>query len=744
MARVVLAMSGGVDSSVSAYLLQKQGYDVVGLFMRTGVHSDADDHRADHKKGCCSAIDAGDARRIADRMDIPFYALDFEQDFGRIIDYFADEYLTGRTPNPCVVCNSWLKFGRLFTYARQLEADFIATGHYARIVHDDGEAATAPGRSTPTRTSRMSSSASAARSCRACSSPSASSPRPRCATSPATWGCASPTSRTASKSASSPATTTPPSSAPAGPEAATAGKFVDTAGHVLGEHDGIDRFTVGQRKGLGIAAGSRRYVLQIVPGSNDVVLGDREDLLAGGLVASRVNWLCPTPAGRAALPGQDPLPPHADARRRSSVTRRRRDGAFRRAAVGRHAGAGGRVLRRHARAGRRVDRVGDVNAPRLPRLADPQAHAVATARASARTASPRPERARAMRCPTDHLTREQLAEQVPRPTALPALPRAGRRPARLVHRRAGRPRLRPTGTGKTLIAQAALFEALHTGTVAYYTTPLIALTEQKFQEMQASRRPLGLPAPTTSASSPATAASTPTPASWSSSPRSCSTACCTPGRTAGRAETFDFSHVSAVVMDEFHNFADLQRGIVWELSLAHVAAARPPAAAVGHGRQRRRSSSPGWSAATAASWSWSRARSARCRSPSAGCRRVPRRPARPHGQGRGREPHDAGAGLLLQPRRVLERRRDAQGARPAAARRPRAAQRRGRQARLARRRRPEAQADAPPRRRRPPRRHAAQVPPRRRGPVRAEAAGRRASAPRRWRRASTCRRGRWC
>ena len=125
-----MAMSGGVDSSVAAYLLREQGYDVVGLFMRTGVHGPEDGAPA-HKKGCCSAVDAGDARRVADRLDIPFYALDFEQDFGRIIDYFADEYLAGRTPNPCVVCNNWLKFGKLWSYGRQLEADFIATGHYA-------------------------------------------------------------------------------------------------------------------------------------------------------------------------------------------------------------------------------------------------------------------------------------------------------------------------------------------------------------------------------------------------------------------------------------------------------------------------------------------------------------------------------------------------------------------------------------------------------------------------------------
>src|SRR5262245_49931784 len=115
-ARVVLAMSGGVDSSASAVRLKEQGYDVIGLFMRTGAHTEEPDNRRDNKKGCCSAIDAADARRVADRLDIPFYALDFEREFDQIIDYFADEYLAGRTPNPCVVCNTWLKFGQLWEF----------------------------------------------------------------------------------------------------------------------------------------------------------------------------------------------------------------------------------------------------------------------------------------------------------------------------------------------------------------------------------------------------------------------------------------------------------------------------------------------------------------------------------------------------------------------------------------------------------------------------------------------------
>jgi len=153
--RVVLAMSGGVDSSVSAYLLRQAGYDVIGLFMRSGV---ADETACttgmnplpivtpdSHKQGCCSASDAADARRVADALDIPFHALNFQDAFGRIKDYFADEYLSGRTPNPCVMCNNWLKFGKLWDFARQVGAERIASGHYAQVSPVPGESRPAHG-----------------------------------------------------------------------------------------------------------------------------------------------------------------------------------------------------------------------------------------------------------------------------------------------------------------------------------------------------------------------------------------------------------------------------------------------------------------------------------------------------------------------------------------------------------------------------------------------------------------------
>jgi tRNA-specific 2-thiouridylase len=297
MPRVVLAMSGGVDSSVAAILLKQQGYEVIGLFMRTGVHH-AHDDTPEHKKGCCSAIDAGDARRVADRLDIPFYALDFERDFERIMDYFADEYLSGRTPNPCVVCNNWLKFGKLWSYGKQLGADFIATGHYAQIVRKDGQAelhrAADPGKDQSYVLFGL-------------------KPQILQHVLMPIGGYRKNEIRTLARESGLAVADKPDSVeicfVPGGdhgefirerrPGLATAGSIVDTAGNVLAPHGGIENFTIGQRKGLGYAAGERRYVLEIVPAENKVVLGEREELLARGLRASRVNWLadrngCPT------------------------------------------------------------------------------------------------------------------------------------------------------------------------------------------------------------------------------------------------------------------------------------------------------------------------------------------------------------------------------------------------------------------------------------------------------------------
>jgi tRNA-specific 2-thiouridylase len=295
--RVVLAMSGGVDSSASAVLLKEQGFDVVGLFMRTGAHTDDADNRPDNKKGCCSAVDAGDARRVADRLDIPFYALDFEREFDRIIDYFADEYLTGRTPNPCVVCNTWLKFGQLWSFAQKLDCEFIATGHYARIVRG------------PEGKPELHRAADADKDQSYVLYGIRRDILPRLLFP--VGGFRKDQVRELARTAGLGEVAAKPDSVeicfvPDGdharlirkrrPQLATAGAVVDSSGNVLGEHDGYERFTIGQRKGLGIATDRKRYVLDIVPETRTVVLGDRDELYADGLRASGVNWLSDPPA----------------------------------------------------------------------------------------------------------------------------------------------------------------------------------------------------------------------------------------------------------------------------------------------------------------------------------------------------------------------------------------------------------------------------------------------------------------
>ena len=326
MPRVVLAMSGGVDSSVAAELLRRDGHEVIGVFMRHGEKTaavcDTDPSassvalpvvtspataspvtqspmkgRRDHKQGCCTASDAADAKRVAAAMNIPFYALDLQEDFRRIIDYFVDDYLHGRTPNPCVRCNQWIKFGQLFDYADGIDAEFVATGHYARMVHhgdsnhqlhrgvdQDKDQSYALFGIRRDRLARMLLPVGGYRKTEI-----------REIASSLGLGVAK------KKDSQEICFVTQGhhrefiAARRSGTADSTAGPFVMTDGTVVGRHQGYEAFTVGQRKGLGIALGRPVFVTRIEPDTATVVLGEREDLLAGGLVADECNWLVATP-----------------------------------------------------------------------------------------------------------------------------------------------------------------------------------------------------------------------------------------------------------------------------------------------------------------------------------------------------------------------------------------------------------------------------------------------------------------
>ncbi|WP_435017049.1 tRNA 2-thiouridine(34) synthase MnmA [Tundrisphaera sp. TA3] len=292
--RVVLAMSGGVDSSVAAHLLKEEGHEVIGLFMRTGAHGDSLDRRA---KTCCSATDAIDARNVADRLDIPFYALDFEADFARIMDQFADEYLGGRTPNPCVMCNIWLKFGKLWAYGQQVGADFVATGHYARMM---------PG---PQGTPRVVRGVDSSKDQSYVLFGLRRELLPYVLLPVGHYTKAE--IRDLARAKELPVHDKPDSQEICfvpdddylgfvrgrRPGATTPGTIIDEDGTTLGLHDGIEGYTIGQRRGLGVAVGEPRYVVQIEPASHTITVGRRASLDKPGLIASRFLWHEETPAG---------------------------------------------------------------------------------------------------------------------------------------------------------------------------------------------------------------------------------------------------------------------------------------------------------------------------------------------------------------------------------------------------------------------------------------------------------------
>lgn len=286
-------MSGGVDSSVTAYLLKEQGYAPIGLFMRNGVEGSAPVQEGPQAKSCCSIYDAKDARVVAGELGIPFHAIDLAPEFQQLIGYFTSEYASGRTPNPCAVCNRELKFGRLHEIARELGAEFLATGHYAQVEERDGELYLR--RAVDRKKDQSYQLFDVRREVLARTMfPLGGMHKEEVRAIARKLGMA-----TADKAESQEICFVPSNDyrdlLRERGVTSRAGEIVDREGKRLGQHEGVAHFTIGQRRGLGVATGEPAYVSAIDAQTGRVMLGSKEDCLFRGLRASRLNWLVPPP-----------------------------------------------------------------------------------------------------------------------------------------------------------------------------------------------------------------------------------------------------------------------------------------------------------------------------------------------------------------------------------------------------------------------------------------------------------------
>jgi len=286
--KVIVAMSGGVDSSVAAAGLLEAGYDVTGVFMCLGAAgpSDGRDHR------CCSPEDAADARRVAGVLGIDLYVLDLADAFRPIIDNFLAEYSRGRTPNPCVHCNSRIKFGRLMRRARELGAGGVATGHHARIVVRDGLPAIARGLAAAKDQSYALFAVGGELLGRMLLPIGQIAGKGRVRRIARGLGL-----KVHDKAESQEVCFVPDDDYAAllrarAPEAMRPGRIVSSAGELLGEHDGYGQFTIGQRRGLKVAAGEPMYVTHIDAATATVTIGPQQEVPGESLTASGANWQC--------------------------------------------------------------------------------------------------------------------------------------------------------------------------------------------------------------------------------------------------------------------------------------------------------------------------------------------------------------------------------------------------------------------------------------------------------------------
>ena len=291
--RVVIGMSGGVDSSVAAYLLKEQGYDVVGMTMKVWLQS----CMAHAEDACCGPSAVADARAVAHAIGIPHYVIDEAVDFEKaVIDYFTAEYRAGRTPNPCVVCNEKVKFGNLWTKAQALGAEFIATGHYAIVEHHADRAVLRRGADGRKDQSYFLFSLRQEQLRRAML-PLGAMSKPEIREIARRIGLT-----VADKADSQEICFVPGNDYKAflrerlGEGAFHRGGIYDKAGNRLADHDGIELFTIGQRKGLPGGSPKPIYVIDIDPETRRVIVGGAEDLVLADFRIADCNWLDGEPA----------------------------------------------------------------------------------------------------------------------------------------------------------------------------------------------------------------------------------------------------------------------------------------------------------------------------------------------------------------------------------------------------------------------------------------------------------------
>ena len=288
--KVVVGMSGGVDSSVAAYLLKQQGYDVVGVTMQ--IWQGESHEEIEKKGGCCGLSAVDDARRVAAMLDIPYYVMNFKSEFKRdVIDYFVREYLAGRTPNPCIACNRYVKWESLLTRSIQIGADYIATGHYARICELPNGRYAIRNSVTAKKDQTYALYNLTQEQLKRTLMPIGDYTKEQVRKIAEDIGlmvagkpdsmeiCFVPDNDYASFIEKETGVTSVP------------GDFVDVDGNVIGKHKGVIHYTVGQRKGLGIALGKPAFVVAIRPEQNQVVIGEDRDVYTERLYANNLNFM---------------------------------------------------------------------------------------------------------------------------------------------------------------------------------------------------------------------------------------------------------------------------------------------------------------------------------------------------------------------------------------------------------------------------------------------------------------------